>query len=163
MPDFSSPTMLQGVLNQVVWLSPGKPCSMEWRPYTEVWARYEHDVPADRDEASRAAAAKWCPILFSTVSVDLGWYEEHGWELHQNGRGLREYRIRQPDGGGFQAFNADHALSESWSPIRSKRDEDRFLRAREQEDIWAGPVRTAWKDAVKDLFRHRAPGAAPIY
>ena len=161
MPDFSSPTMLQGVLNQVVWLSPGKPCSMEWRPYTKIWHRYEHDVPADRDEASRAAAAEW-PVPLSTVSVHLGWYEEHGWELHQNGSGLQEYRIRQPDDGGFQAFNADHAMSNSMLPIWSKRYKNRILEGKEQEDMWAGPVRTAWKDAVKDLFSHRVPGADPI-
>ena len=161
MPDFSSPTMLQGVLNQVVWLSPGKPCSMEWRPYTKIWHRYEHDVPADRDEASRAAAAEW-PVPLSTVTVHLGWYEEHGWELHQNGSGLQEYRIRQPDDGGFQAFNADHAMSITTGNIWSKRYKDRILEGKEQEDMWAGPVRTAWKDAVKDLFSHRVPGADPI-
>ena len=44
LPDFSSPTMLKSVLDQVAWLSAGKPCPMEWRPYTERWCKYEHDV-----------------------------------------------------------------------------------------------------------------------
>ena len=35
-PDFSDPQMLQGVMNQVRWLSPGKPCQMSWRPYGMV-------------------------------------------------------------------------------------------------------------------------------
>ena len=30
LPDFSSPTMLKSVLDQVAWLSAGKPCPMEW-------------------------------------------------------------------------------------------------------------------------------------
>ena len=35
-PDFSSPTMLQNVIDQVTWLSPGKPSAMSWRPYGMV-------------------------------------------------------------------------------------------------------------------------------
>ena len=161
VPDFSSPTMLQDVLNQVVWLSPGKPGLMEWRPYTQLCHRYEHDVPADRDEASRAAAARWWPILLSTVTVHLGWYEEHGWELCRNGSGLREYRIRQPDDGGFQAFHSHFGRGSP--PVYSRRHKDRILEGQEQEDIWAGPMRTSWRDAVKDLFCHRAPKAEPIF
>ena len=160
MPDFSSPTMLQDVLNQVVWLSLGKPCSMEWRPYTEIWHRYEHDVPADRDEASRAAAEKWPG---STVTVHLGPYEEHGWELHQNERELKEYRIRQPDDGGFQAFHSHGGRGSLVPNPKSRHHEGRYLADGEQEDIWAGAVRTSWPDAVRDLFGYRAPRAEPIF
>ena len=163
MPDFSSPNMLQDVLNQVVWLSPGKPCSMEWRPYKDIWHRYEHDVPPDRDAASREAAARWLPIQLSTVTVHLGWYEEHGWELHQNGGALREYRIRQPDGGGFQAFHNHFDRGSLGPPVYSRHHKNRILEGMEQEDIWAGPVRTSWKDAVKDLFGYRAPGVEPLF
>ena len=163
MPDVSSPNMLQDVLNQVVWLSPGKPCSMEWRPYKDIWHRYEHDVPPDRDAASREAAARWLPIQLSTVTVHLGWYEEHGWELHQNGGALREYRIRQPDGGGFQAFHNHFDRGSLGPPVYSRHHKNRILEGMEQEDIWAGPVRTSWKDAVKDLFGYRAPGVEPIF
>ena len=181
LPDFSRPGTLQGVLNQVTWLNPGKPCAVEWLPYTEVWHKYEHDVPGDRDAESRAVCARY-GIPFSTVTVHRGLYLEHGWELHRDGRrGLREYRIRQPgectpggvfeglhhgphpDGVGFQAFDADHALAVVWHYKESKRVPGRHLGEREQEDTWAGPVRTSWKDAVKDLFGYRAPGAEPIF
>ena len=119
LPDFSSPMMLQSVLGQVAWLSAGKPCPMEWRPYTEIWHKYEHDVPADRDAASREEAARW-PIPLSTVDVHLGWYEEHGWELCRDGMGLQEYRIRQPDGDGFQAFHS-HFGGRLGPPVYSRR------------------------------------------
>ena len=127
LPDFSRPGMLQGVLNQVTWLNPGTPSLMEWMPYTQIWHKYEHDVPGNRDAASLAVCAQY-GIQLSTVSVHRGWYEEHGWELHRDGCGLQAYRIRQPgectrrdphgplpDAGGFQAFDADHAYG-SFSP-----------------------------------------------
>ena len=161
LPDFSSPTMLKSVLDQVAWLSAGKPCPMEWRPYTERWCKYEHDVPADRDAASREQAA-WWPIPLSTVNVQLGWYEEHGWELYRDGKGLQEYRIRQPDGDGFQAFHS-HSGRLGPPPVYSRRHKNRTLDDREQEDIWAGPVLTSWTDAVRDLFCYRAPRAERIF
>ena len=179
LPDFSSPAMLQGVLNQVAWLNSGKPCTMEWMPYTEVWHKYEHDVPGDRDEASRAVCAQY-GINLRTVTVHQGSHKEHGWELHRDGKGLGEYRIRQPndctrtrhrcdgphpDGGGFQAFDADHVPRSVFriGQTFSKHVPGRILEPREQEDAWAAPVRTLWKDAVKDLFSYRAPGCEPIF
>ena len=181
LPDFSRPGMLQRVLNQVTWLNPGEPSSMEWLQYSEVWHKYERDVAWDRDEESRAerrAEYARYGLWFSTLTVHRGWYLEHGWELHRDGGGLREYRIRQPgdctpgvteglhhgphpDVGAFQAFDAIGAGH--FFPTYSKRVPGRQLEGREQEDVWAGPVRALWKDAVKDLFGYRAPGAHPIF
>ena len=101
---------------------------------------------------------------------------KHGWELHRDGCGLQAYRIRQPgectrrdphgplpDAGGFQAFDADHAYGSFSPPPYKYSKEGRILEDREHDDMWAGPVRTLWKDAVKDLFGYRAPGAEPIF
>ena len=84
------------------------------------------------------------------------------WELCRDGMGLQEYRIRQPEGDGFQAFHS-HFGGRLGPPVYSRRHKDRILEGREQEDIWAGPVRISRTDAVRDLFCYRAPKAEPIF
>ena len=160
LPDFSKPGMLQRVLNQVTWLNPGTPSLMEWMPYSQEWRKRVEDN-----------LGQWHEL----------WYEEHGWVLHRDGVELREYRIRQPGdyipkaehlhlsccGTQFQAFHHDNGQLQAFyhdaDGFQAFHVDHVYAAHDVKVDIWAGPVRALWKDAVKDLFGYRAPGAEPIF
>ncbi len=86
-------------------------------------------------------------------------WRETGWVLHRDGNPLEQYRVRAPAGGGFQAIVYEHGFipkSLKDGPP-SRRPFAEFVTYQRNASLF--PVRTLWKDAIRDLFSRLAPHA----